>query len=232
MNDVALITGASAGIGTAIAREWARQQRGPLVLTARRAQALHQLAEELQSRHGCSCTVLPADLTEPSAPAALMQQLHERGLRCRWLINNAGFGRRGAFDTDARAAQLAMLQLNCGALTALSHLALPDLRASRGGICNVASTAAFQPGPWMSVYYATKAYVLSFSEGLRHELRGSGVAVSCCCPGPTHTEFAGTADMEETPMFRYAAMPADRVARAALRGLDRNRAIVIPGLGN
>lgn len=230
-SDAVVITGASSGIGAAIARIYA-QRSLDLVLVARSQDKLDALAAELDNGES-TITVVALDLSLPDAPAQLQDYLRTHGICCRILINNAGFGARGIFDALSWERQQTMIRLNIAALTELCHRLLPGMRSrKRGSILNVASTAAFQPGPHLAVYYATKAYVLSFSEALREELRGTGIGVSCLCPGPTRTNFAHEADMSGTPIFRYAAMPVDRVARAAVRGLDRDRAIIVPGWRN
>lgn len=230
----ALITGASSGIGEELARLLARQGCR-LVLTARRQDRLDALAGELETAGAPGVHVLVADLAVPGAAARLVEQLDDRGLSIDVLVNNAGFGASGAFvDTDL-ATEQEMVQVNVVALLDLCKL-LGRRMAARGAghILNVASTAAFQPGPLMAVYYASKAFVLSLSEALAAELEDAGVVVSTLCPGPTRTQFAARADMGGTRRVNRIARvaSASEVARAALAGLGRGSRLIIPGLMN
>ena len=223
---VTLVTGASAGIGEMLAREAARRGHA-LVLTARREDRLRALADELGG------DVIAADLTDRQGPAHLAATLAERGLSVDVLINNAGLGQRGQVSSIALDRQLAQIDVNIRALTELTVRLMPAMVARRrGGILNVASTAAFQPGPNMAVYYATKAYVLSFSEALHEELLPHGVKVSALCPGPTHSEFAAHADMDRSELFKRFAGDAAAVAKHGLDGLERNRAVNVSGVMN
>ena len=224
---VTLITGASAGLGVEFARQCvARGQE--VVLVARRKDRLNQLAAEVGNAH-----VIAADLSEPDAPAKLFAELASRGLWAKVLINNAGFGLRGRFDALPVGRQLEMIDLNIRALTNLSFVAIEEM-AKRGGgaILNVASTAAFQPGPKMAVYFATKAFVLSFTEALHEEWKDRGIKVSALCPGPTRTEFGEVAGIGTLGSFDRLSMDAAPVVRAGLDGLERNQAVVIPGATN
>ena len=224
---VTLVTGASSGIGELLAREAAKRGHR-LVLTARRGDRLQALAGELGG-----ADVIAADLADLQGPAAIEAMLAERGLSVDVLINNAGLGQRGQVATIPLARQLAQIDVNIRALTELTVRLLPAMVARRrGGILNVASTAAFQPGPNMAVYYATKAYVLSFSEALHEELRPHGVKVSALCPGPTYSEFAERADMQRSELFKRFAGDAARVARDGLDGLENNRAVNVSGTMN
>lgn len=229
----ALITGASAGIGRCLAIEFARHGHD-VVLTARDEARLTALATALAQRYGVEATVLAGDLAESATSARLVDELATRGLAIDYLANNAGFGARGAFQTMPLADQLAMLQVNVVSLTCLTRLLLPGmLERGRGGVLNVASTAAFMPGPLMAVYYASKAYVLSLSEALHEELRGTGVTVTALCPGATRTGFqarAGVPDLRQVSSL--VAMDAAPVARAGYRGLQRGQAVVVPGAFN
>jgi uncharacterized protein len=229
---VALVTGASAGIGTELARLLAVDH--DLILTARRAEQLQALATELKGRHGTACHVFPADLTDPGAPRALFDAISGAGLTVDVLVNNAGFGDLGPFAKADLARALRMIQVNITALTELTGLFLPSMLArNRGRILNVGSVAGFQPGPFMAVYYATKAYVNSFSEALHSELRGSGVTVTVLCPGPVATEFASAAGMQSTRVFSAGqAMAARPVAEAGLRAMRAGRRMVVPGWRN
>lgn len=230
--ETVLITGASSGIGRELARCFA-EGGSDLVLVARREDRLRELARNLTSRHGVKVRVLPKDLNLPAAGREIEDDLRNAGTQVDVLVNNAGFGDRGAFAELELQRQMKMVQVNMGAVTDLTRRFLPGMiERRRGGILNIASTAAFQPGPFMSVYYATKAYVLHFSEGIAEELAGTGVSVTCLCPGPTVTEFGDEANMEGTLLFRMGAMPAARVARAGYDGFRAGKVIVTPGLRN
>lgn len=227
----ALVTGASSGLGAGFARALAGQGHD-LILTARRADRLEALAADIRAQ-GRSAWVFPADLAAPGAVAALMAEIAEAGLSVNLLINNAGFGARGAFVELDGGWQTQMIDLNCRALVELCHAVLPGMIQMRGGgILNIASTAAFQPGPWMSVYYASKAFVLSFSEGLHEEVKAQGVRVAALCPGATRTEFGAVSDMETSRLFKLMAGDADQVIADGLRALAQNRAVAVSGLAN
>ncbi len=227
-----LITGASAGLGEGFARALAAQGNG-LILTARRVDRLETLAAELRDRHGIQVHLFPADLTSPEAPAQLLADVAAAGLAIDQLINNAGFGAQGAFAEGDAAAQLGMIDLNCRALVALTHGVLPQMIARKaGGVLNIASTAAFQPGPWLAVYYASKAFVLSFSEAIHEEVKPHGVRVAALCPGPTRTEFADIAGMGEKPLFKRFAGDAEAVVKDGLKALEANQAVRISGVAN
>jgi short-subunit dehydrogenase len=222
-----LITGASAGLGAEFARR-CTLRGDELVLVARRRKRLEALADEL----GGKVHVFAADLARVDAAASLINGVEAEGLTVDTLINNAGFGGGGRFADLSLERQREMIELNVRTLTELAHLVLrPMLERGRGAILNVASTAAFQPGPGSAVYFATKAYVLSFSEALHQELKDSGVKVSALCPGATATEFGVVAGYEGRQLDRFKA-DARGVVEAGLNGLDRNKAIVIPGLFN
>ena len=227
-----LVTGASAGLGEGFARALAADGRD-LILTARRADRLEVLRAELDDKHGVNVRLFPADLADPGAPARLVAEIAAAGLQVDELINNAGYGLRGpvaALDTDA---QLGIVDVNCRALVALSRAVLPGMIARKsGGILNIASTAAFQPGPWMAVYYASKAFVLSFSEALHEEVKEHGIRVAALCPGPTHTEFAGRAGMTDMPLFTRLASGPEAVIRDGLAALRRNQAVKVSGAMN
>ena len=224
---VTLITGASAGLGAEFARVCARRGES-LALVARRRDRL----EALQQTLGGDVHILEADLSRPGAGASLVEQLGAEGLEVATLINNAGFGLSGRFEAQDWARQAEMIDLNVRALTELCRAVLPAMRArGSGAILNVASTAAFQPGPNMAVYYATKAYVLSLTEALYEELKGSGIRVTALCPGPTDTEFFDVAEVRGGPLRRMAGDAAS-VVRDGLAGLDRGKAVVIPGARN
>ncbi|HEU0284927.1 MAG TPA: SDR family oxidoreductase [Sphingomicrobium sp.] len=223
-----LITGASAGLGVEFARQCAK--RGDeVVLVARRKDRLDALADEI----GDKAHVIVADLSEPGAATKIVGDTIARGMWVRTLINNAGFGLRGRFDELPLDRQLEMIDLNIRALTNLSFVVINDMVLKGGGsILNVASTAAFQAGPNMAVYFASKAYVLSFTEALHEEWKDRGIKVSALCPGPTRTEFGDVAGFETLGQFDRLAMEAGPVVKAGLEGLDANRAVVIPGTTN
>src|SRR5262249_33709492 len=226
--ETVLITGASSGIGLDLARLMAANF--DLILTARGQAELEKIARELQDQHGNNVHVVPADLSRPEAPAQLFGEIERRALPVDVLINNAGFGAYGRFAELDLQRELEMIQVNISALTSLTKLVLPGmLQRKRGRIMNVASTAGFQPGPLMAVYYATKAYVIMFSEAVAHELQGSGVTVTCLCPGATATQFAGRAGMEQSALFKMGAMRSADVARAGYKGMMSGKTMVIPG---
>lgn len=228
----ALVTGASAGIGRELARLLARDGYH-LVLAARDELRLQELAAELRSRWGAASIVIPCDLGAPDGASTLMTRVAAAGLDVDVLVNNAGVGAAGAFSEVPLPRQLALLQLNVVSLTELAHRCLPAMLARRRGrILNVASTAAFQPGPFLATYYASKAYVLSLSEALAEETRGSGVTVTALCPGPTRTEFFARASMRESTLARRAVMDAATVAAAGYAGMRRGERVVVPGLAN
>ncbi|MEM6799680.1 MAG: SDR family oxidoreductase [Planctomycetota bacterium] len=229
--ETVLITGASSGIGLELARLFAADGCR-LVLTARSEERLHQLADELREKHGSEVYILIEDLADPDAPQRLYDAVRVAGLEVDTLVNNAGFGGLEWFWKMPVERQRAMIEVNVASLAHLARLFLADMRErDRGGLLNVASTAAFVPGPHMATYYATKAFVLSLSEALREEHRRSGVSITCLCPGPTRTGFGADSGMGDTRLFE-AAMPADAVARAGHRGCRRGKAIVVPGWRN
>ncbi|HEX8355715.1 MAG TPA: SDR family oxidoreductase [Pyrinomonadaceae bacterium] len=228
----ALVTGASGGIGEELARLFAADAHD-LVLVARSRDRLASLAEELRAKHGVSARVLAADLSRPESPREIFEELRGAGVSVDALVNNAGFGSYGLFAETDLKHEVDLLQVNVSALTHLTKLFLPAMLARRRGyVMNVASTAAFQPGPLMAVYYASKAYVLSFSEALSNECEGTGVRVSALCPGPTETGFVAAAGLGDSKLFDRGAMDARTVAEAGYRGLLAGKALVIPGLRN
>jgi short-subunit dehydrogenase len=225
----ALVTGASAGLGMLFAEALARDGHD-LILTARRAERLEGLAMAIRTQTGVRVEVIPADLAEPGAVPALMAEIGKRGVSVNTLINNAGFGASGPLAGADHDRIVRMIALNCRALVELSHAVLPGMIQMRaGGILNVASTAAFQPGPGMAVYYATKAFVLSFSEALHEEVRKQGVHVSALCPGPTATEFFDAAGTSEDFALKKLAGDPETVVRAGLKALAANRAVKVSG---
>ncbi len=231
-NQTALITGASGGIGYELAKLFARDHHN-MVLVARSADKLAQVAKELQTQ-GVTVKTIALDLAEPPAPKFLFDQLQREAIAIDILINNAGFGAFGEFAQMPEQEILGQIHLNVTTLTELTRLFLPPMLQRRSGrIMNVASTAAFQPGPLMAVYYATKAYVLSFSEAIANELRNSGVTVTCFCPGATHTGFAKRAGTENSRLFKQVgAMPAEKVALDGYRALMEGRGVAISGVHN
>jgi uncharacterized protein len=230
--ETALITGASSGIGRELALVFAANGVN-LALVARSQDKLEDLAQQIRDRHPLQVHVFAKDLAAPGAAASLAADLETAAVPIDILVNNAGFGALGPFAEIDIARQRQMIQLNVLALTELTRLLLPAMRQrGRGGILNVASTAAFQPGPFMAVYYATKAYVLSFTEALAEELRGEKVTATCLCPGPTRTGFASEADAEHSPLFEKFAMDAPEVARQGYEGFRAGKTLVIVGLLN
>lgn len=230
MRPVALITGASAGIGAELARVFAEHGH-ELVLVARREDRLAALADEIAAGGRQRPTVLNVDLERRDAVSGLAAELTSRGLEPQIVINNAAFGLVGRADKLSRDEQLAMIDLNVRALTELSLAFVESLARHRGGILNVASVAAFMPGPGMAVYYASKAFVLSFSEALHQELSERGVKVTTLCHGPVPTEFQARAGLGDR-MPNVLALPAERVARIGYDGLMRGKRVVVAGIGN
>src|SRR5882757_159135 len=228
----ALITGASFGIVYALAGIFAREGYN-LVLVARSADKLRQLASELEKSHGTRSLILASDLAAPGAAAYVHDQTTRADIALDVLVNNAGFGQFGLFAESDLEQCLQQIQLNITTLTHLTRLYLPEmLQRKSGRILNVASTAAFQAGPLMAVYYATKAYVLHFSEAIANELQGTGVTVTCLCPGPTVTEFHKRANMVSSRMLQFGAMDARSVAEDGYRAMIKGKPIVISGLKN
>ena len=228
---VTLITGASAGIGSALARVFAANGH-ELMLVARRADRLNALADDIAGRGHRRPIVTSVDLQARDAVRQIDAALAAQGAEPDIVVNNAGFGLLGAAVALDRAEQLAMIDLNVRALTELSLAWIDSLKRHRGGILNVGSVAGFLPGPGMAVYYATKAYVLSFSQALNYELKDAGVRVTVLCPGPVPTEFQARAGVSSTTFPRLLARSAERVADEGYRGLKAGRAIVVPGGSN
>ena len=231
-NQTALVTGASSGIGRELARVHAGFG-GDLILVARGEEALNELAAELRDRHGVTVEVVPRDLAVPNAAAGLWEEIRRRGLTVDVLVNNAGFGLHGPFAEQDADRLSAMLRLNVLTLTDLTRLALPPMLArGRGRVLNLASVAAFVPGPLLAVYYASKAYVLSLSEALAEEVNGTGVTVTALCPGATETDFKNRADMGGVAAFEKTAVPAAPVARAGYRAMLEGKPVFVYGAAN
>lgn len=228
---LALVTGASVGIGREFARVFAAEGYD-LVLTARTTDALKAVAAECAGA-GAAAHVMPADLADPSEPSRLYDEVRAIGRPLDVLVNNAGFGSHGKFWENDAARELATVQVNVASLVHLTRLFLPAMVARGSGrILNVASTAAFQAGPLMAVYYASKAFVLHFSEAIDAELVGTGVTVTALCPGPTRTEFQKRAGVEDARLFRGRVMSADDVARVGFDATMKGKRVAIAGAGN
>jgi uncharacterized protein len=228
----ALVSGASGGIGLELARVLAREGYD-LVLVARRADRLHAGAGELRGQHGIDVQVIGKDLSVPCSADGLCRELAERSIAIDVLVNNAGFAIRGKFAETDPATQLQLLQLNVVALTHFTRLLLPPmLERGWGRILNIASISAYVPGPLMATYFASKAYVLSFTESLAAELDGTGVSATALCPGPTHTEFEKRAGLSNTRAFRKGVMSAEAVARIGYDAMTRGRRVVVAGFWN
>ena len=232
-NQTVLITGASAGLGLEFAHLFARDKYN-LVLVARSGPKLAELAEQLRQQHGVTVKTIPLDLGLPQASPTRFEETQRAGIHVDILVNNAGYGMSGEFAKLPLEEAYGQIQLNITALTLLTRLYLGPMLGRRSGkIMNVASTAAFQPGPLMAVYYATKAYVLSFTEAIADELRSSGVSVTCFCPGATLTEFQKRARTEDSRLFkRLMPMDAKRVAADGYRALMEEKTLAISGLRN
>jgi short-subunit dehydrogenase len=228
----ALITGASSGLGAEYARLFAADKHG-LVLVARRKERLEAIATELRSAHAVKVDVVPADLATPGGAARVVEQAGRLGAQIEFLVNNAGFGASGAFAELELARELEMIQLNIASLVILTRSFLPGMIARRSGrILNIGSTAGFPPGPFMAVYYASKAFVNSFSEALWYELKGTGVTATVSCPGATATEFADVAGNSRSLLFRLGAANPKAVAAQGYRAMMKGKPMVIHGFKN
>lgn len=232
MAETVLITGASSGIGLELAKLFAAD-KSDVILVARRREKLDQLAAELRARHGVQARVMVTDLADGAAPQAIYDALTADGTQVDVLVNNAGFGAVGLFTELPLERHLNMIAVNVAAITHLARLFVPPMiQRGHGGVLTVASTAAFQAGPYQAVYFATKAFDLLLSEALSEELAGTGVKVSCLAPGPTATGFGAVARAETTRLFDRALMDAGAVARVAYRGFRTGKPLVVPGWGN
>ncbi len=232
MSETALITGASAGIGKELAKLFAKDGVG-LVLVARRRDRLEELSQQLSAEHGIRTLVVDADLADPKSAAQIVEAVEREGLVIDYLVNNAGFGTNGPFAESEIERELSQIQVNVVSLVYLTRLVLPKmLTRGRGRILNIGSTAGFQPGPFMAVYYATKAFVNSFTEALWFELKDTGVTATVSCPGATATEFAQVAGNDKTKLFQLGAASAEQVAKEAYRATKRGRPMVVHGLKN
>ncbi len=231
-SETVLVTGASSGIGRELAKCFAADGCR-MILVSRKVDELETLATELRKDLKVQAQVFSSDLAEPEAPVRLAARLEKVGIRVDVLVNNAGFGAQGKFAELDLQRQLDMVQVNITALMHLTGLMLPGMiKRRQGGILNVASTASFQPGPGMAVYYATKAFVLSFTEAIAEELDGTGLKVSALCPGPTTTNFGKAAGGKFRPIADKVAMTAESVARIGHRAFRNGKVVAITGLRN
>jgi len=231
-NKTALITGASAGLGAEFSTLFAREGHD-VVLVARRRDKLEERAGEIVKECGVRATVLVEDLADASAPPRVVQALHDRGIEIEFLVNNAGFGTSGPFCVLDPKREMEMIQVNVAALVHLTRLLVPAMITRRSGrVLNIGSTAGFQPGPFMAGYYASKAFVNSFTEALSFELRGTGVTATVACPGATATEFAEVAGIADSRLFRAGTTGAREVAAYAYRAMMRGDRLAIPGIKN
>ncbi|MEH2202685.1 MAG: SDR family oxidoreductase [Nostoc sp.] len=229
----ALITGAASGIGYQLTQIFARHNYN-LVLVDKNEQKLIEIVDEFPQKFGIFVKIFVKDLSIPTSPEEIFTELQQASIKIDVLVNNAGFGTYGAFSETDLSTELKMLQVNMVSLTHLTKLFLKDMvEQNYGKILNVASAAAFQPGPLMAVYFATKAYVLSFSEAIANELEGTGVNVTVLCPGPTASEFQQNAAMEDSKIANVnRMMDTETVARIGYRGLMKNKTVVVPGMRN
>jgi short-subunit dehydrogenase len=227
-----LITGASSGIGKALAENFAAAGYD-VILAARSAAKMEAHAADLQKRYGITAIVIPADLESSAGATGLHADIKSRGITLSALANNAGYGTYGKFQETELQREVAMMLVNMNAVVVLTKLFLPDLLSTGGKILNTASTAAFQPGPYMAVYYATKAFLLSFSEAIAAELEGTGVTVTAICPGPTASGFQDRAEMNDSKFVKGKTLPtADEIAEKGFLAMQRGQRVYIPGTKN
>lgn len=233
MTKTALITGATAGIGYELSKIFARNKYD-LILTARNEKGLQSVKEEIEKEFGVKVYYFAKDLTNPSSPEELYKEVNAQNLVVNVLVNNAGFGEIGAFAEIELQKEINMIEVNITAVTKLTNFFLKDmLKRKEGKIMNVASTAAFQPGPLMAVYYATKAYVLSLTEAIANEINGNGVTITALCPGPTKTLFQKSAKMDAVRLFKYLKVAeAKDVAQYGYNKMMTGKVVAIPGLMN
>ena len=230
--ETVLITGASSGIGHQLARHFAADKSRLIVLSPDQDR-LESVASQLRKEYGVDVQTLVMDLTDPTAPQAIFDQLTGQGIDVDVLVNNAGFGAQGHVVDLPIERQLNMIQLNVTAVTHLTRLFLPKMiERGRGGVLNIGSTGSYQPGPNAAVYYATKAFVLSFTEALAEELAGSKLHITCLTPGPTATGFGTDSGMADTVVFRFNLMNVVKVARMGYQGFRRGKVVVVPGMLN
>ncbi|WP_129708735.1 SDR family NAD(P)-dependent oxidoreductase [Priestia megaterium] len=226
----ALITGASGGIGKELAYQFAKDGH-PVILVARSADKLAAIGENLKSTYNIEVITVVKDLSREEEIQSLYKELKNKKMHVDYLVNNAGFGLYGKFIETALDEELNMIDLNIQALTHLTKLFLPDMvKRNRGKILNIASVAAFMPGPLMTVYYATKAYVLSFTEALENELRGTNVTVSALCPGPTKTGFSDRAQLSNSKLFQSGAMDVETVTKVGYKKFMKGQTVIVPGV--
>jgi short-subunit dehydrogenase len=229
MGKTALVTGASVGLGRELAQLFAADGHD-VVLVARRREPLEALATQLAAERGVAARVMVEDLADPRAPERILYELQRQNVEVEYLVNNAGFGTSGPFADSDLIRELAMVQVNVTSLVYLTRLFLPDMVARGSGrILNLGSTAGFQPGPFMAVYYASKAFVNSFTEALSYELHGTGVTATVCCPGATATEFSKVAGTADSRLFRLGATSAASVAKHAYRAMMAGKVMSLPG---
>jgi short-subunit dehydrogenase len=233
INKITLITGASSGIGMELAYVFAEQGHH-LLLLARSENKLQEIKKSIEEKHSVNVQILAKDLCESTAPAEVLRYCKDKNLQVEYLVNNAGFGDFGFFHESAWQKQFEMIQLNITALTQLTHLFLPEMLERKSGkILQVASIASFLPGPLMSVYYATKAYVLHFSEALSNELNGTGVSITVLCPGPTESGFQEAANMSESRLVKNRKLPSSaEVAQYAYKAMMNEKRVAIHGFMN
>lgn len=225
MKNVALITGASSGIGLELARIHAAN--GDLVLIARSEKDLVRIKNELESKHKCVVHIIVKDLTQTEAPKEIFEELKIKGIEIQYLMNNAGLGGYGYFHERSMEDETFMIRLNISVLVELTHLFLPGMIERKSGkILNTASTAGFMPGPLQTVYFASKAFVVSFSQALAYEMKSSGVTVTALCPGPVNTGFAKAANMDGNPLFKNAVLPSS-TAKKGYRAMVKGKLKVI-----
>lgn len=228
--ETVLITGASSGIGWELAKLFASDSSN-LVLVARREDKLEELADMLKSEYGVDVFIVPIDLSKKPAPRQIFSKLRKEGIQIDVVVNNAGFGARGSVLELDTGLQMDMIQVNVAALTHLTRLFLPGIvERGRGGILNVGSLAGFQPGPNLAVYYATKAYVLSFTEALSEEITNPNIKITCLAPGPVRTEFGRKSELDDSLLFKLSLMDVGPVAKAGYEGFRKGKVIVIPGI--